>query len=263
MKRFLAFFLCCGSVLFTMPVIAQVVIKKGAPVAVKQTSTLPDAATLLPTVLNVVGEVKQLKSQQKALIDECIPSSKEIEFVNSIIKEWAKTGTTTADEVETLLRRKPCDASSQTYDRAVQLEMGTKSGSICYERFNDDTNDEGNIWYRFPKVSKTTYSPDGSKRKEKTVSDIYDIFSIISFDDADYLPSEITMYAALRDKMGKCSNFAVSGKNKAMWGQFLTDTVSNIGQKTDTNAIMQSAGQVSEGDYVPLLQQVLFQAISK
>jgi len=62
------------------------------------------------------------------------------------------------------------------------------------------------------------------------VSDIYEIFNLIDFGADDYTASEATMAAKLLNKIESCSNAKLSAKKKAMWGEFLIDTVGNLGQ---------------------------------
>ena len=71
-------------------------IKKAAPVATKQEDKLQSATSLLPTVIGLVGGVQALNKQQQQLSADCAPTSSEIQLVNDLVKEWAKTGTTTA-----------------------------------------------------------------------------------------------------------------------------------------------------------------------
>ena len=75
---------------------SAVTIKKAAPVVKQETSAQNIGANLLPTVMGLVSGIQALNQQQKTLTAECIPSSQEINFVNNTIKEWAKTGASTA-----------------------------------------------------------------------------------------------------------------------------------------------------------------------
>ncbi len=77
------------------------------------------------------------------------------------------------------------------------------------------------------------------------MSDIYEIFNLIDFGADDYTASEATMAAKLLNKIESCSNAKLSAKKKAMWGEFLIDTVGNLGQGTNTGAIMQQVQSMS------------------
>ena len=63
--------------------------KKADSVAKRETSTSVNdlGSSLLPTAIGLVGNVMALSQQQKALTAECEPTSKEITFVNNMVKE--------------------------------------------------------------------------------------------------------------------------------------------------------------------------------
>ncbi len=244
---------------------AAISIKKAAPVATQSTSMVDNTSSLVGTVLGLVGGIQQLNAQQKALTAECIPSAQEITFVDNTIKEWAKTGATTADEIEKTLRRSRCNVPSG-YEAAVQVAAGTDGAKICYNYWSGDGN-TGMVWENFPKVGKATYCTDGSlscsDKNKKTVSDIYDIFNLVDFSEADYTPSEATMAAKLIAKIEKCSHAKLSAKKKAMWGEFLVDTIGNVGQKTNTGAIMESVGGLTGGGGLSSLGAIATQFMDK
>lgn len=242
---FASFLACASSVMSAR----AITVKKAAPVATKETSATDTTASLVPTVLGLVGGIQQLNAQQKALTAECIPSSQEITFVDNTMKEWAKTGAMSAGDVQTALRRRPCNVASGGYAASVQIAAGTETNDICYDWFAGDGN-EGMVWYRFPKVGRTTYCADGSltcgEKDKKNASDIYELFNLIDFSEADYTKQEATMAARLITKIEKCSPAKLSAKKKAMWGEFLVDTIGNVGQSTNTGAIMQQVGALQQ-----------------
>ncbi|MDE6478453.1 MAG: hypothetical protein K2L94_04385, partial [Alphaproteobacteria bacterium] len=219
---------------------AAVAVKKAAPVATQESAGTAGAASLIPTVLNLVSGVQALNAQQKALTAECIPTTAEINFVNTTMQEWAKTGAATAADVQRSLRRKRCQSATGGYQAAVRIAAATDGADICFDWFGDNPE---MVWYQFPKASKATYCPDGSIDTTcsdmKTVSDIYEIFNLIDFSAEDYTATEATMAAKLLNKIESCSSAKLSAKKKAMWGEFLIDTVGNLGQSTNTGAIMQ------------------------
>ena len=94
MKKNLLLFIGC--LLAVHNTASAVTIKKAAPVVKQETSAQNIGANLLPTVMGLVSGIQALNQQQKTLTAECIPSSQEINFVNDTIKEWAKTGASTA-----------------------------------------------------------------------------------------------------------------------------------------------------------------------
>lgn len=237
--------------LVAMPAMAAVSIKKAAPVATKQASAVDNASSLVGTVLTLASGVKALNQQVNALTAECQPTSAEITFVNETVKEWAKTGAASKDDVQRMLRRKPCDVSSGIggYQTAVEIAVMMDGTDICYDSFKGTGND-GMVWAGFPRVGTATYCDDGSRscgKKQKSVSDIYEIFNLVDFTEADYTKSEATMAGKLIAKIEKCSGAKLSQKKRALWGNFLTESIGNLGQKTNTASIMDTVSGVVGG----------------
>lgn len=241
-----------------------VTIKKAAPVATQQASASSSTATasLLPGVLQLVSGVQQLNKQNKALTEACIPSAAEISFVNNTIKEWAKTGAATADDVQKSMKRSRCASATGGYEVSVKASAGTDAGAICYNYFSD----ENMIWHQFPMVGSVKYCADGSSScsgKEKHASDIYEIFNLIDFTEADYTKQEATMAANLIAKIENCSAARLSDKKRAAWGEFITTTIGNVGQSTNTGAIMQSVGSLTSGGGLSSLGAIASQFIGQ
>ena len=227
---------------------AAVAIKKAATVTTQQKSAMDSAAGLVPTVLNIVGGVKDLTAKTNALTAECLPTSAEITFVDNIVKEWAKTGAATAVEVQAALKRRPCDNSSGVggYQASVRVATSVDGMEICYDTFRGPGN-EGTVWENFPKVGKATYCDDGSAtcgKNQKTMSDIYEIFNLVDFSEDDYLPSEATMAGKLIAKIEKCSDAKLSQAKKTLWGNYLVETIGGLGKNTGTADIMGTVGNV-------------------
>lgn len=225
-----------------------VTIKKAAPVATKQASAQDAGASLVPTALNLITGVMQLNQQQKTLTAECIPTSQEITFVNNIVKEWAKTGAATATEIENskMNGMKRCSVGD-TYESTVRVsaDLGD-SGMICYDWFDD----AGNVWHQFPKATSTYYCSDGSiggcaEKNRQYVSNIYDVFNLVDFAEADYTAQEAKMAGNLIAKIEQCSYAKLNARKKAMWGEFLVGTVGGLGQKTNTANIMETVSSMS------------------
>lgn len=252
MKKILLIFITGVISLTGIPVFA-VTINKAAPVAAQESSSSTTVSSLVPTVLNLISNVQQLSAKQKELTNECIPSSQEINFVDNTVKEWAKTGAMTADEVQRRLGRQRCRVANGGYASAVEVAAGTDMDElICYDYFAGDGN-AGMVWENFPKVGKATYCSDGSPagmcsdKNKVTVSDIYDIFNLIDFTEVDYSASELTMAAKLMSKIEQCSYSRLSAKKREMWGEFLTTTVNSLGEPTNTGSIMQSVSTITGG----------------
>ncbi len=256
MKKILLFFM--GAVVAVHGTAGAVTIKKAAPVVKQQTSAQNVGANLLPTVINLVSGIQALNQKQKDLTAECVPSSQEITFVNNTIKEWAKTGAATAEEIQGKMNgMKRCDTSSGGYEASVRIAADTEDDElICYDYFGD-SSDNGTVWYQFPKAVSTYYCTDGSvsgcsEKNRKQVSNIYDVFNLIDFTEADYTAQEAKMAASLLSKIENCSYAKISAKQKALWGEFLVGTVGSLGQKTNTASIMETvsgmAGTLGSGN---------------
>ena len=217
-----------------------ITVKKAAPVATQAASSTSTTASLVPAVLGLVSNVQELNAKQKELTDNCIPSNAEIAFVDNTMKEWAKTGVMSADEVQKQLKRAPCGSMNQ-YESSIKVSAATGVDNICYNVF-EGVGNTGMVWEGYPKVGIAKYCDDGTDncKNKKTKSDIYDIFNLIDFVEADYTKQEATMAAKLIAKIEDCS------KKRAMWGEFLTTTMGGLGQKTNTASIMDTVGNITK-----------------
>ena len=244
-KALIAIIAMCSSVTAQVAM-GAVAIKKAAPVTSQAASSSSTTASLAPTVLSLVSNVQQLTAKQKAMTTECVPSSTEISFVDNVVKEWAKTGAMTAEEVEKRLHMKRCGRGN-SYAVSVREATGTGMDDICYDVFSG-TGNEGTVWYEFPKVSIVTYCDDGTDvcKNKKTKSDIYEIFNLVDFGEADSTKQEATMAARLITKIDECSDSKLSQKKRAMWGEFLTTSIGSVGQKTSTATIMNTVGSMTK-----------------
>ena len=248
MKKNHALFVALGLCMTVSTAMAAVTIKKAAPVATQESSTSSTTASLVPSVLTLVSDVQALNAKQRDLDTECTPSSAEIEFVNNTVKEWAKSGSVTADEVARKLNQTPCPGGSG-YEAEVRYSAGTETKINCFDNFASES-DAQMVWYHFPKASRATYCPDGSPtcsdREKKTATNIYEIFDLIDFGAGDYSRQETTMAAKLLARVEVCTDKKISQQKKQMWGEFLVGAMGNVGQKTDTAAIMQTVSNITQ-----------------
>jgi len=248
MKKFLLIFIgCVFAVQYSGT--AAVVIKKAAPVATQKTSGMDSASSLVPNVLNLISGVQQLTKTQRALTEECIPTSADITFVNDMVKEWAKTGASTADEAFNSLGVPQCATAKEYEDQIKLYGADADAGGICYDWFGDNS-DTGMVWYKFPKATKAYYCTDGSigscsVKNRRDVSNIYEVFNLIDFDTTDYTADELTKASKLIAKIENCSSAKLNAKKKALWGQFLSTTISSVGQKTNSGNIMDVVSSVA------------------
>ncbi len=223
---------------------AAVSVKKAAPVATKEAGKTDASASLVGSVLNLVSSVQAINAKKKALTEDCIPTSAEINFVDKTIKEWAMTGASSASEIK--LPGEPCDNLSGNYALNAERAEATESTDVCYDIFTGSGN-ENMVWFGFPKVGKATFCPGGELtcKNKKTVSNIYEIFNLVDFTAEDYTAQEATMAAKLIDKIERCSDAKLSAKKRALWGDFFISTLSNVGQKTNTANILQQVTSVT------------------
>lgn len=253
------FFISCAlvSVLCTLAGLhahAAVAVKKAEPVAVQKTGGLQSAASLLPTALNLVSTVTALNQQMKSLSAECIPTSSDITFVTNIMKEYAKAGGPKPD----MGSRQPCVTTNDNFDNSAALAASTTGRSACYMSFASETADRGMIWENYPKpsVAKICKKNGGvgcADKDKETVSDLYEIFNLVDFIEADYIAGEWTTAVRLLEKIEVCSTAKLNARKRAMMGEFLIGAAGNIGQKQNAGATMETlSGVLQAGGGNPL-----------
>ena len=246
MKRFYAFCglalaICACADAFAATVLKP---KKAAPVATQDlttTSTTNVGASMLPNALNLVQGVMALNQQQKALKAECYPTTSEINFVNNMVKEWANAGV--KDPFVGTNKNLKCD-NGDSYKASVLNKVDDPNNTtlnICWDVFKGEEA-RGAVWSGFPKATVVDYYPKGDKSSKTTEksSNMWDIFAMIDFGDADYTKSEASQAAALRQKLDRCSDAKLAAQQKAAVGNFITGTIGNLGQSTNTGSVMEA-----------------------
>ena len=259
MKRLFSIFIICACIAPCLA-LGAVSVKKAAPVATKQADKMESATSLLPSVIGLVGSVRQLNAQQQQLTAECAPTSDEIETVNDLVKEWAKIGDASASSFTGVT---DCGKSGfQTYKNFMEQAEGNE---VCYSFFNG-----GYVWDGFPKAEKAEICPDDNKKNCKTVSNVYEVFGKITFSDKDYTKREAEKVAKLKDKYAKCAPAQVNAAKRELYGNFLTGTLSGIGQTTGAaetgsviNAVTSMGGGSNIGSMLPSLGQMATQVLDR
>ncbi len=204
-------------------------------------STTSAISSLVPTAINIWQGVSSLQNTKSQLTQECLPTTTEINFVDKMMKEWAKSGGAKPISI------KVCDGT--TYQTSVMYAADTSGleNTICADSFNTD-KDEYKIWHKYPKAGIASYCKNGDvfcDGKDKvSVSNAYDLFALIPFAPEDYLASELTMAAQLQEKAAKCGTASINAKTKAAWSEFLMGTIGNLGQSTNTGAIVQQVSSM-------------------
>lgn len=265
MKKVISIFFMA---LFLIPSVSMgaVSVKKAASVKVNQQDKMESATSLVPTVIGLVGSVKSLNAQQDQLEADCVPTGEDVRIVNDLVKEWARIGDTTADVAVSGLGT-PCssDGAEGSYANAMQ---DMDKGETCYE-FYGGTSNQGTVWYGFPKASYTRICKDGNAKDCRNVSNIYDVFAKIPFSNEDYSKSELASVTRLIEKSEKCAPGKIAAAKRELWGGFLTQTLSGVGQSAGvggTDSIMQmvsSAGGGGIQSMLPSLGSVATQMLDK
>ena len=199
---------------------SAVTVKKATPVATQKANAMESATSLLPTVIGLVGSVQQLNAQQQQLTAECAPTSTEVEFVNELVKEWAKIGDSDADT----LMAGVTDCGTIGYKDFME---SADKNEVCFVKYEK----QGYIWDGYPKASMAEICPaNGGKKNCKYISNIYEIFGRISFSDADYTKREAQQIAKLKERYLKCAPEKQQAAKRELYGGFLTQTLSGVGQ---------------------------------
>jgi len=240
---------------------AAVSIKKAAPVTAKKTDAIESATSLLPTVIGLVGSVKSLTAQQQQLSADCAPTSDEIKTVNDLVKEWAKIGDASATSASSGLGS-ICPGSYEGFVRDAD------DGEVCYETFNS-TEDQDMVWKDFPKASSTKKCDENNKNCEN-IYNIYDVFAKIPFSEEDYTIQELTKVTKLKEKATKCAPAKIKAAKRELYGGFLTQTLSSVGQSTGAagtssvlDAVSSFGGSGDIKSMLPSLGQMALQGMDK
>ena len=245
-------------------------VKKAAPVATKSADKLESVTSLLPTVIGLVSNAKALNAQQQQLTADCAPTASEIETVNNLVKEWAKTGSVTATGAADGLGEYcgPSKADNASGYYANWMEIADKNDA-CYESFSSKA-DEDAIWQYFPKASKGEICDQINGKNCKSVSNIYDVFAKIPFTEEDYTEAEAKKISKLIEKMDKCAPGKLNAARRELYGNFLTQALGTVGQSTGaagTASVLESVTSLGgSGDIksmLPSLGQMATQVLDK
>ena len=237
-------------------------VKKAAPVATKQADKMDTATSLLPAVIGLVSNVRALNTQQQQLTADCIPTSSEVQLVNDLVKEYAKTGMVTASSFAPGGMSK-CEGS---FNDAM---YSRESNDLCYEVF-DSKADEGMIWKDFPKASNADITDDFDSKNKKNVNNVYDIFLRIPFTEEDYTEAEARKIAQLKEKTNRCAPAKVKAAQRELAGGFLVQTLGSIGQTTGAagtasvlEAVSSMGGSGNMNSMLPSLGAMATQMLDK
>ena len=276
------FFLFCGMICAMFCTTdafsaAKVLMPKKADAVAKRdasTTTSDAAASILPTVVGLVGSAMTLSQQQKALVAECEPSKKDVAFVNSMVKEWANAGGINPIKPGGVIQACGTTESPFTDYQASVLNSidgsAIDSTSVCWDVYTN-TEARGAVWAGFPKAAVAEFCSDGTntcnKNSKKKVTNLWDIWEMIPFDEKDFTKSEATQALALQTKADKCSDKKLAARRLETYGGFVKNAVGNIGQTTNTGSIMETVsgivGQTGIGGTIGGLAPVVGQFLDK
>lgn len=221
-------------------------VKKAAPVATQKADKMDSVASLLPSVINLVGSVKALRSSQEQLSADCVPTSSEIQFVNDLVKEWAKTGEVSAEDAVKGIGDKPCNNKNNprenNYDNYKGYLEQADPGKTCYETFSSNSDKEM-IWLGFPRASYARVCNELDTKDCKDETNIYEVFAKINFSDEDYTQAEAEKIAQFKAKEQRCAKGRINAAKRELYGNFVTQTLGSLGQNTGvsgTDAILQT-----------------------
>ena len=249
MKKHIAFLIslvvCMGGF---AAMAADFQVKKASSVKKQEKSGLESIASnsLVPGVVGLISNVTALTKQQKELAAECMPSSTELSWVNSMVREYAKIGEITAESMFTKIDQAKCVGETYSYSVSVVGNSGEKPCA-------DYNKEQDVIWAGYPEASTGTYCADGSldmklcpSSKKKQVSNVYAVFGAINFSQEDFTEDEINMYSKMMEKADKCAPEKISQRNREAYASFLKATITGAGQTTNTAGVWDAIGNLTQ-----------------
>jgi len=260
--------------LFMAPSLTMAVVnvKKAAPVATKKAEPMDSATSLLPTVIGLVGDIKTLTAQQQQLAADCIPTGDELNTVNDLVKEWARIGDTDYTSAVSGLGSVCASSGGNSRDDAYQMFLtyySADKNETCYVQFGS-TADKGMPWEGFPRATYARVCKGTDNKNCTDVSNMYDVFTKITFGEADYTSTEAKKIGKIIEKSQRCAPTKITAAKRELWGNFLTKTLGGIGQKSGvsgTEAVIQTVSSMGGGgglqSMLPSLGQVATQAFEK
>ena len=280
MKNFIAFFVAffvvmpCAS--WGAVSVKGTGVKKAAPIATKAANKMDAATSLLPTVVGLVGSVTMLSKQQQQLTADCVPTASEIQLVDDLVKEWAKTGLATATTARGVSAVACYNGGNKSEDFKTNNETGYETfinehdkSESCVETFSTQ-NSLNTIWQGFPKVSSGKKCDGTDTKNCKYVSNIYDIFALIPFGDEDYTKSEAAKISQFKTKAERCAPGKIGAAKRELYGNFVTQTLGNLGQvsgASGTASVLEAVSSMGGGGNIqsmlPSLGSVATQLLDK
>lgn len=224
----------------------QFTIKKASSVQEKQQDKM-DAVTgtnLAGMAIGLFAGIQALKNEEKAMSQSCAPSIADRDYVNKMMREYAKTGQKTSKEMLAALGAQASDGWC-SYKEYVRTGQGEK----CFDLMVG-SDDDGRIWYGYPSATEGFQEcpPDKPNCKDKKYySNVYEIYAVMNWTDADLLPDELSTHSKLMAKAEECAPEVIARKNRERAGNLITGTLGSIGQKQNTAGTMEAVGGLMQG----------------
>ncbi|MDR0319509.1 MAG: hypothetical protein LBH81_02100 [Rickettsiales bacterium] len=252
--------------------------KKADVVATKEAPSAMSAGSLASTALALGLGAMNINQQFKALSASCVPSQTDINFVQRMVLEVAKTGVNAKDFTSAL--GDECDYDGAFRENAIGRANNTIK-TRCFEPIKNASSDsrnvngiivcsvasagnncestlEGAVLVGFPKVS----SEQIKKSTGETVyaSNIHDIFAAVMghFGPDDLLESEIASAQRLTALADQCSEVRLAAKQKEVWMGFAQEAIMGVSagtlQANPMDALQAAGGMVGGGGMGSLIQ---------
>jgi hypothetical protein len=221
---------------------APLVPQKADVVAAKSSPGLMDAGGLIATGMGIFQTIQGINQQFKALEAECVPSVSDVNFVQKMVLEVAKTGVSANDFNRGLGGVQACTdinnyraneevraANTGKVDKcfdAISASAGTINGISLIDTM------EGSLLAGFPKVSSEKVQKSGGEMVN--VSNMHDIFSVVMgyFGPDDLLANEVANAQKLVQLADKCSEVKVNAARKQAWMGLAQQAIMGISEGT-------------------------------
>ncbi|MDR2685428.1 MAG: hypothetical protein LBB23_01490 [Rickettsiales bacterium] len=260
--------------------------KKAALVAAApKNDNMLSGNALLSTAIALGVNAMAISDQFKALDATCVPSSSDINFVQKMVLEVAKTGVPLTEFTNDAIGN-TCSAGTSFKDNEeARVQTGSgKNFPRCFEKIDNTSSTEtqvngitirnnsestldGAVLNSWPRVSSAKVT--NSKNKEINVSNIYEIWAAVSskLSQEDWLEGEITQGQRMNEQIQRCDPQALKNTKGAAWIGFAQEAIMGMGsgdygKTADLNVAMQAAqGMTSSGGVantlIPMLPMLL------
>jgi len=242
MKKIIAFsmlFALCAHSVLAAPLVRRADVVAAAP-AERQRM---DAGGLITTALGMGMGIWQLTQEQQTLAAECRPSEAQIEWLNRMMREWARAGG--INTMAATHNQHVCRISFAEHVR----QSHSNDFSMCHPIFPNTGANAGMIWQGFPMAAiayrctdETAFGQICPLNRREYVTNAFEVWTWIGFSDNDFIGDETNQLARWREFVDRCGGDRLNARRQEMWGNFMMQQAAGIGQQQDLGSIM---GQVS------------------